>query len=184
MECAIKLHPQIQNKIDQIKKIELITQESAVRIISKSGPLHNPADRDHCLQYMVAVALLQGNLKADYYEDSFAMNPAIDRLREKMVVQEDPQFTKDYLDPEKRSIANSIQIFFQDGSHTEKVSIEYPVGHKRRREEGIPLMFDKFEENAGTLYPPAKVQQFLSLFKDQQLLEAMPVNQLMDLFVA
>lgn len=182
VECAIILHPQIKNKLDQIEKISLTTQESAVRIISKSGPLHNPADRDHCLQYMVAVALLHGDLKADYYENEFAGNPLIAQLRDKMLVEEDKQFSKDYLDPDKRSIANSIQIFFKDGTHTDKVVVEYPVGHRRRREEGIPLMFDKFAENAATLYQPDKVQRMLSLFRDKQALENMPVNQFMDLF--
>lgn len=183
VECAILLHPQIKNKLDQIEKIVLVTQESAVRIISKSGPLHNPADRDHCLQYMVAVALLEGNLNADHYEDDFASNPYITKLRDKMVVEEDLQFSKDYLDPDKRSIANSIQIFFKDGTHTDKVTVEYPVGHKRRREEGIPLMFTKFADNAATLYQPQKVQQLLSLFKAKETLEDMPVNVFMDLFV-
>ncbi len=183
VECAILLHPQVKDKLNQVQKIILTTQESAVRIISKSGPLHNPADRDHCLQYMVAVALLQGDLKADYYEDKFALNPAIDQLRDKMVVEEDKVYTVDYLHPEKRSIANSIQIFFKDGSSTDKITVEYPVGHRRRREEGIPLMFDKFAKAAATHYPAPKVQKLLSLFKDPQTLEAMPVNEWMDLFV-
>lgn len=182
VECAIKLHPQIRNKLEQIDKIQLTTQESAVRIISKTGPLHNPADRDHCLQYMVAVALLHGNLKADYYEDEFANDPRIDKLRDKMLVEEDKQYSKDYLDPDKRSIANSIQIFFKDGTHTDKIVVEYPVGHRRRREEGIPLMFRKFEENALTLFPQNKVESMLALFKDQSRLENMPVNEFMDLF--
>ncbi|MBX3709249.1 MAG: bifunctional 2-methylcitrate dehydratase/aconitate hydratase [Gammaproteobacteria bacterium] len=183
VECAIILHPQIKNKIDQIEKIILTTQESAVRIISKSGPLHNPADRDHCLQYMVAVALLQGNLKADYYEDAFASShPAIDKLRNKMIVEEDKQFSKDYLDPDKRSIANAIQIYFEDGTHTDKIIIEYPVGHRRRREEGIPLMYKKFEENASTHYSPETVQKMLALFHDKNTLESMPVNEFMDLY--
>jgi len=183
VECAVILHPEVKHKVDQIEKIVLATQESAVRIISKSGPLHNPADRDHCLQYMVAVALLQGNLKASDYEDAFASNPDIDKLRDKMVVEEDLQFSHDYLDPDKRSIANSIQVFFKDGTHTDKVTVEYPVGHRRRREEGIPLMFDKFVENASMLYKPDKVQQLLSLFKDENTLLNMPVNQFMDCFV-
>lgn len=182
VECAVILHPQIKDKLDQIEKIVLTTQESAVRIISKSGPLHNPADRDHCLQYMVAVALLQGDLKADYYENEFAENPEIDKLRNKMLVEEDKQFSHDYLDPDKRSIANSIQIFFKDGTHTDKVVVEYPIGHHRRREEGIPLMFKKFEENAATLYQPKQVQAMLTLFKDKIALENMPVNQFMDMF--
>lgn len=182
VECAVLLHPQIKNKLDQIEKIILTTHESAIRIISKSGPLHNFADRDHCLQYMVAVALLQGDLKADDYEDKFAANPAIDKLRDKMMVSEEPQFTRDYLDPDKRSIANSMQVYFKDGTHTDKITVEYPVGHKRRREEGIPLMFDKFAENAATQYPIEKVQQLIALFKDKEMLENMPVNEFMDLF--
>jgi 2-methylcitrate dehydratase len=183
VECAILLHDQIKNKLDQIEKIVLTTQESAVRIISKSGPLHNPADRDHCLQYMVAVALLQGDLKAHHYENEFAANPMIDQLREKMLVEEDKQFSKDYLDPEKRSIANSMQIFFKDGSHTDKVVVEYPVGHRRRREQGIPLMFDKFKHNASLIYSLEKVQDMISLFQNKENLENMPVNEFMDLFV-
>lgn len=182
VECAILLHPQIKQKIDQIEKIILTTQESAIRIISKSGPLHNPADRDHCLQYMVAVALLKGDLKADYYENEFARQPIIDQLRDKMIVEEDKQFSRDYLDPNKRSIANAIQIFFKDGSHTEKLVIEYPVGHRRRREEGIPLMYKKFEENISDHYPKDVVKKMLSLFHDHKTLENMPVNELMDLF--
>lgn len=182
VECAIQLHPLIKNKFDQIEKIVLNTQESAVRIISKSGPLHNPADRDHCLQYMVAAALIKGDLKADYYEDAFAQDPRIDKLREKMIVEEDKQFSSDYLDPEKRSIANAIQIYFTDGTHTEKVVVEYPVGHRRRREEGIPLMYKKFEENMATLYPANKVNEIVNLFHDQQKLENMPINELMDMF--
>ncbi|TAK74309.1 MAG: bifunctional 2-methylcitrate dehydratase/aconitate hydratase [Gammaproteobacteria bacterium] len=183
VECAIQLHPHLNNKLDTIEKIELTTQESAVRIISKSGPLYNPADRDHCLQYMVAVALLHGNLKADYYEDDFANDPRIDQLRGKMTVQEDPQFSKDYLDPEKRSIANAIQIFFKDGTKTEKVMVEYPIGHRRRREEGIPLLYKKFEENMATHYPQERVREISALFHDQQALEKMAVNKLMDLLV-
>lgn len=182
VECAIALHPQIKDKLNQIEKIHLTTQESAVRIISKSGPLHNPADRDHCLQYMVAVALLHGDLKADYYENEFANDTRIDLLRSKMQVEEDPQFSRDYLDPEKRSIANSIQIFFADGTKTEKVVVEYPVGHRRRREEGIPLMFEKFENAASSHYTKEKVVKMLALFKDQAALENMPVNEFMDLF--
>lgn len=182
VECAIILHPQIKDKLAQIEKIVLTTQESAVRIISKSGPLHNPADRDHCLQYMVAVALLHGDLKADYYENEFANDARIDKLRELMHVEEDKQFSKDYLDADKRSIANSIQVFFKDGTHTDKVVVEYPVGHRRRREEGIPLMFKKFEENALTLYSADKVQKMMSLFNDKDALENMPVNTFMDMF--
>lgn len=182
VECAIQLHPQVRSKLAGIEKIMLTTQESAVRIISKSGPLYNPADRDHCLQYMVAVALLQGDLKADYYENQFAQDEHIDKLRAKMVVEEDKQFSKDYLDPEKRSIANSIQIYFKDGTHTEKVTVHYPIGHRRRRDEGIPLLYEKFEENVAQHYPSTKVKEMLTLFHHQQQLENMRVNELMDLF--
>lgn len=182
VECAIRLHPEIKNRLDQIEKIVLTTQESAVRIISKSGPLHNPADRDHCLQYMVAIGLIFGDLKADHYENEIAQDPRIDKLREKMIVQEDTQFSTDYLDPDKRSIANSIQIFFKDGTHTEKVTIDYPVGHRRRREEGIPLMYKKFEENMLTHYDAETTQKMLALFRDQKTLEAMSINELMDNF--
>jgi 2-methylcitrate dehydratase len=180
VECAVKLHPEIKNKLNQIEKIVLTTQESAVRIISKSGALHNPADRDHCLQYMVAIGLLFGDLKAHHYENDIAADARIDQLREKMHVTEDASYSTDYLDPEKRSIANSIQVFFNDGTKTEKVVVEYPVGHRRRREEGIPLMYKKFEENMSTHYAADKVASLLSLFNDANQLENMPINELMD----
>lgn len=183
VECAVRLHPQIKNKLDQIEKIVLTTQESAVRIISKSGPLHNPADRDHCLQYMVAIGLLFGDLKADHYENNCAKDPRIDKLRALMVVEEDKNYSKDYLDPEKRSIANSMQIYFKDGTHTDKIVVEYPIGHKRRREEGVPLLFKKFEENMSTHYSSDKVEEMLALFHDKESLDNMPVHEWMDLFV-
>ncbi|MBV9576802.1 MAG: bifunctional 2-methylcitrate dehydratase/aconitate hydratase [Gammaproteobacteria bacterium] len=184
VECAIQLHPLIKNKMNQIEQIVLTTQESAIRIISKSGSLHNPADRDHCLQYMVAVALLKGDLKADYYEDSFAQDPQIDQLREKMIVEEDKQFSKDYLAPEKRSIANAIQIYFKDGSSTDKITVEYPIGHRCRREEGIPLLYKKFQENISKHYSANKINTMMTLFNDPQRLDNMPVNEFMDLFSA
>lgn len=181
VECAIKLHPQIKDRLDQIDKIILTTHESAIRIISKSGPLYNPADRDHCLQYMVAVALIHGDLKADYYENNFAQDPRIDQLRNKMIVEENVQYSRDYLNPEKRSIANAIQIFFKDGSETEKVIVEYPIGHKRRRKEGIPFLYKKFETNAKSHYPPEKFNAMMQLFRDQQSLENCLVNKFMDM---
>lgn len=183
VECAIALHSQIKDKLNDIQKIVLKTQESAVRIISKTGPLHNPADRDHCLQYMVAIGLIFGDLTADHYEDKVAKDPRIDALREKMLVQEDPQFTKDYLDPEKRSIANAIQVFFNDGTSTEQVLIEYPIGHKRRREEGIPLLINKFKNNSSNIFSDEQVQMFTDLFLNQEKLEIMAVNKFMELFV-
>lgn len=181
VECAVRLHPHIKNKLDQIDAIILATQESAIRIISKSGLLYNPADRDHCLQYMVAVALIYGDLKADHYEDKFAEDSRIDQLRKKMIVEEDEQFSKDYLNPDKRSIANSIQIYFKDGTHTEKVTVEYPIGHRRRREEGIPLLYKKFEENLKYHYPDNVVKKILALFKDQTTLSKLPINELTDM---
>ena len=181
VECAVQLHPQIINQLDQIEKITLTTHESAIRIISKSGQLHNPADRDHCLQYMVAIGLLFGDLNADHYEDKIAADPRIDKLRDKMVVTENPAFTKDYLDPEKRSIANSMQIFFKDGTHTNEITVEYPIGHKRRRAEGIPVMLRKFENNLKTHYETQKVNELTALFQSKDL-DQMPVNEFMDKF--
>jgi 2-methylcitrate dehydratase len=188
VECAIQLHPNIIKNINNISKILIQTHESAMRIINKTGPLHNPADRDHCLQYMTAVALLHGNLTAEYYEDQFANDPRIDLLRDKMVVEEDKNFSTDYLDPDKRSIANAIQIYFDDGTVTDKITIEYPIGHKRRREEGIPLLHKKFEENISTHYnskkesekESEKIKELISLFNNQETLEKMPVNIFMD----
>ena len=181
VECAITLHPQIIDRLDDIEKIVLTTQESAVRIISKTGPLYNPADRDHCLQYMVAAGLIYGDLKAEYYENTFAKDPRIDKLRDKMQVHEDAQFSKDYLDPEKRSIANAMQIYFKDGTHTKKVQIDYPIGHNRRREEGIPLLLKKFENNAATLLNQNQVEAIRELFLDQKQLEKMPVHTFMEM---
>jgi 2-methylcitrate dehydratase len=183
VECALQLHTQFKNKLNQIDKILIKTQEPAIRIISKTGPLHNPADRDHCLQYMVAVALLHGNLKAEYYENQFANDPRIDELRNKMHVEEDKQFSQDYLDPNKRSIANAIQILFQDGSKSDWVTVEYPIGHRIRREEGTPLLYQKFEETMATQFSNEKTKYFVELFHDQNTLEKMAVNQFMDLFV-
>jgi 2-methylcitrate dehydratase len=183
VECAIQLHQQIHSKLNQIQEIIIHTQESGYRIINKTGPLYNPADRDHCLQYMVAVALLYGNLKADYYENEFAKDTRIDYLRSKMTVMEDIQFSKDYLNPDKRSIANSVQIYFDDGTYTEKVTIEYPIGHQRRREEGIPLMYKKFEASLSRHYDQDKVQQLMALFQDQASLESLPVHLFMDMLV-
>ncbi|HSW69409.1 MAG TPA: bifunctional 2-methylcitrate dehydratase/aconitate hydratase [Gammaproteobacteria bacterium] len=183
VECAIALHDQVIHRLDQIEKIVLTTQEPALRIINKTGPLYNYADRDHCLQYMAAAALLFGNLKAEYYDDVFANDPRIDNLREKMQVIEEPQFSKDYLDPEKRSIANSMQVFFKDGSKTDKIQIEYPLGHQRRRAEGIPLLIKKFENSFMLHFPKQDVTERTVLFLNQKKLEDMPVNEFMELWV-
>ena len=145
VECAVLLYPEIKDKLHNIEKIEVTTHESALRIIDKTGTLDNPADRDHCMQYMLAVALIKGDLVADFYEDSFHQeNPLIDELRDKMLLIEDKRYSKDYLAEDKRSIANAVQIYFNDGSKTQKVEVEYPIGHRQRRQEGIPLLEKKF----------------------------------------
>lgn len=183
VECAVKLHPQVKGKWDQIEKIQLTTHEAAIRIISKTGPLHNPADRDHCLQYMVAIPLLKGNLVAEDYEDDVAADPRIQMLRDKMEVVEDVRYSKDYHDPDKRSIANAIQIFFKDGTKTEKVEIEYPIGHRRRRAEGIPVLEAKFEAALKAHYEPAQAARIIALCADQDKLEAMTVTEFMEAWV-
>jgi 2-methylcitrate dehydratase len=184
VEAALALHPQVKDRLDEIETIRIETQESAMRIIVKSGPLTNPADRDHCLQYMVAVALLKGALTAADYEDAAAADPRIDRLRGRMVVVENPQFTRDYLDPAKRSIGNSVQVVFRGGQSTEKVTVEYPIGHRRRRAEGLPLLLAKFESNLRSRLAPPAVERVLHACGDQERLERMPVQELMGLLVA
>ncbi|WP_336773156.1 bifunctional 2-methylcitrate dehydratase/aconitate hydratase [Paenibacillus sp. MMO-58] len=183
VEAAIRLHPLVKDKIDDIASIELTTHESAIRIIDKRGPLHNPADRDHCLQYMVAIGLLHGGLTADHYEDAAASDPRIDKLRDKMRTNEDPRYSKEYLDADKRSIANAIQVFFADGSSTGKVEVEYPIGHRRRREEGIPLLMSKFQENLRTRFPAKQTGRIAALCLDQEALERLEVDRFVDLFV-
>jgi 2-methylcitrate dehydratase len=183
VECAFKLHGQVKDRLDQIERIIITTQESAIRIIDKTGPLYNPADRDHCIQYMTAVGLIFGELTADHYEDHIAEDPRIDALRGKMIVEEDPRYSKDYLDPAKRSIANAIQVFFQDGSRTEKVAVEYPIGHRRRRAEGLPLLLEKFTDNLSSRLGPAECRQILDLCLDAEKLQATPVDKFMDMLV-
>ena len=182
VEAAVTLHPQVGDRLDSIAKIVIETQESGKRIIDKTGPLDNPADRDHCIQYMVAVPLLKGGLTADDYEGLTAADPRLDDLRAKMEVIENPEFTRDYLDPAKRSIGNSVQVFFADGSSTEKVSVEYPIGHRRRRAEGIPLLLAKFETNLRGRLSPRRADAILALTADAEQLAKTPVHQLMELF--
>lgn len=181
-ECAVKLHDEVKDKLDQIEKIVITTQESGHRIINKVGPLANPADRDHCIQYMVAVPLIFGNLVASDYEDSVASDSRIDALRDKMVIEVDDRYTKEYLEADKRSIANALQIFFKDGSSTQKVEVEYPIGHKRRREEGIPVLVKKFQTNIATILSPKKCTLIKELCQDQTKLENTPFNEFSDLF--
>ena len=183
VEAAVKLHPSIKDKFDEIEKIKIITHESAIRIISKEGKLNNPADRDHCLQYMIAVGLLKGNLVAEDYEDDVASDPLLDQLREKMEVEENKQFSEDYLDPAKRSIANSLQIFFKDGTSTDVEEVHYPIGHKNRRSEGIPILINKFERNLNTQFSNQHASEIMSLFEDDERLFNLPVSEFVDFFV-
>ena len=183
VEAAVKLHPSIKDKFDEIEKIKIITHESAIRIISKEGKLNNPADRDHCLQYMIAVGLLKGNLVAEDYEDDVASDPLLDQLREKMEVEENKQFSEDYLDPAKRSIANSLQIFFKDGTSTDVEEVHYPIGHKNRRSEGIPILISKFERNLSTQFSNQHASEIMSLFEDDERLFNLPVSEFVDFFV-
>jgi 2-methylcitrate dehydratase len=182
VEAAIRLHPRVKDRLADIRKIVITTHESAIRIIDKKGPLHNPADRDHCLQYMVAIGLIKGALVASDYEDGVARDPRIDALRTRMQCVENRQWTRDYLDPAKRSIANAVQVIFRDGTRSENVAVEYPVGHRRRRKEGVPLLEAKFRTNLARRFPVKQQQAILAACRDQARLEAMPVHEFVDLF--
>jgi 2-methylcitrate dehydratase len=182
VECAMQLHPLVSGRIDDIERIELQTQEAGVRIIDKTGPLANYADRDHCIQYMVAVPLIFGRLTAGDYDDAVAADPRIDALRAKMTVSENPRFTQDYFDPDKRYIGNSVQVFFKDGSSTEKVSIDYPIGHRKRRAEGIPVLMAKCEAALKAHLPTAQAARIMELAADPAALDEMPIHQFMNLY--
>ena len=171
VEASIKLHNVVKDRINEIKLIEITTHESAIRIISKVGELNNPADRDHCLQYMVAIGLLKGNLIAEDYEDDVAEDPRIDILREKMTIIEDKKYSKDYLEADKRSIANRIKIYFNDGTSTDEIEVEYPIGHMRRRDEGIPVLENKFKSNLAITYDEDIAKRIFELCMSQQELE-------------
>ena len=175
VEAAVRIHPEIIDRLDKIDKIEITTHESAIRIISKVGELNNPADRDHCLQYMVAIGLLKGDLVAEDYEDDVAQDPRIDELRSKMVVTENKKYSEDYLDPEKRSIANKLRVLFNDGSSTEEIEVEYPIGHRRRRKEGIPVLENKFLSNLKTVFDEEKSEQIYKEFLNFDKLTSMSV---------
>ncbi|MFT7465845.1 MAG: 2-methylcitrate dehydratase [Brevundimonas sp.] len=183
VECAVLLYPEIKEKLDEIERIEITTHESALRIIDKTGALDNPADRDHCMQYMLAVAMIEGDLVAEFYEDSFhQQNPLIDKLRNKMILKEDQRYSKDYLADDKRSIANALQIFFKDGSQTDKVEVEYPIGHRHRRKEGIPLLERKFFNSLKSIYSKEHSDMIYSLCLDKEKIKKIPVNEFMDMF--
>lgn len=183
VEAAFQLHPLVKERLDEIEQVVITTQESALRIIDKQGPLYNPADRDHCIQYMTAVGLIFGELTAEYYEDAATADPRIDILRGKMICQEDPQFTRDYLDPEKRSIANAVQVFFTDGSCTAQVVVEYPLGHRRRREKGIPLLMEKYRRALAGRLEPDQAGRILDVSLDQNRLEQTAVDEFVDMWV-
>ena len=183
VECAVLLYPEIKNKLHAIEKIEVTTHESALRIIDKTGTLDNPADRDHCMQYMLAVAMIKGDLIAEFYEDSFhQQNPLIDELRHKMVLTEDKRYSKDYLADNKRSIANAVQIYFNDGSKTEKVEVEYPIGHRHRRKDGIPLLEMKFLNSLKNTYSKEQTERIYSLCLNNEKIKNTAVNEFMELF--
>jgi len=182
VEAGVRLHPSVKDRLESVERIEIETQEAGMRIIDKTGPLANPADRDHCLQYMVATALVKGDLAAEDYEDEAAADPRIDALREKMHVVENQRFTRDYLDPEKRSIANAVCVVFRDGSSTGRVEVEYPLGHRRRRAEAAGLLRAKFECALATRFAPRTVEQILGLFDNPPKLAATPACEFLDLW--
>jgi 2-methylcitrate dehydratase len=183
VECAVALHTHVRDRLQDIEKVVITTHESAIRIIDKRGPLYNPADRDHCIQYMAAIGLMKGTLTAADYEDDVANDPRIDALRDKMECVEDAEWTRDYLDPQKRSIANGVQVFFKDGTSTPKVAVEYPIGHRRRRKDGIPLLELKFRTNLARKFAPKQQKAILDACSDGKTLEGMPVHEFVDLFV-
>ncbi|WP_425322180.1 2-methylcitrate dehydratase [Brevibacillus laterosporus] len=182
-ECAIKLHPEVMARFGEIDSITITTHESAIRIIDKVGPLNNPADRDHCLQYITAIGLLFGDIKADHYEDLAASDPRIDILRNKMVVVENKQYSIDYLEPSKRSIANAVQVHYKDGSSSEQIECEYPLGHRFRRGEAIPKVIEKFVENVRTHYSQKQVRKIKEACMDSERVKSMAVTEFIELFL-
>jgi 2-methylcitrate dehydratase len=185
VECAMDIHRSLAESgrsPEEIEHIMIRTHEACIRIIDKKGPLNNPADRDHCVQYMVAVPILMGRLTAADYEDAIAADPRIDALRERISCVEDPAFTADYHDPDKRSIANALTVHFKDGSQLEEIVCEYPIGHKRRRSEGVPLLEAKFRTNLARRFPAKQQQAILEVSLPQHKLEATPVPTYLDLY--
>lgn len=183
VEAAMTLHEQVKSRLDDIDKIVIETQEPGVRIIDKTGALDNPADRDHCIQYMVAVPLVFGRLTAADYEDDVAGDPRIDALRDKMEVTENEGYTKDYFDPDNRYIGNAIQVYFKDGSSTDRVAVDYPIGHRQRRDEGIPVLMKKFETSVSGKLQQGQWQVLREASTDRDKLKAMPVDDFMALLV-
>ncbi|WP_080875031.1 bifunctional 2-methylcitrate dehydratase/aconitate hydratase [Oceanobacillus timonensis] len=182
-EAAVQLHPEVVDRIDEIKEVTISTHESAIRIIDKKGPLYNPADRDHCLQYITAIGLLKGNIVAEDYEDDVATDPRIDQLRDKMIVTENKRYTEDYLDPEKRSIANAVQVHFNDGTATDWVDCEYPLGHRFRREEAFPQIIKKYEANLATQFTVKQSAHIKKQSVDYDKIKEMPITDFIELFL-
>ncbi len=184
VEAAMTLHPRVAGRIDEIGKIVIETQEAGCRIIDKTGPLANPADRDHCIQYMVAVPLIFGRLTAADYEDAVARDPRIDSLRSKMAVRENQDFTKDYFDPDKRYIGNAVQVFFADGTKTARVAVDFPIGHRKRRNEGMPVLMKKFVDSVSPKLAKGQWRDLEALAGDRTRLAATDVDDFMALLVA
>jgi 2-methylcitrate dehydratase len=184
VEAAMTLHPHVRDRLADIERIVIETQEPGVRIIDKTGPLANPADRDHCIQYMVAIPLIFGRLTAADYEDDVAADPRIDALRGKMQVRENPTFTQEYYAPDKRYIGNALQAFFRDGSSSERVAVDYPIGHRKRRAEGMPVLVRKFEASVEAHFPAKQAERIKALFARAAQLDALPVSELMAALVS
>lgn len=184
VEAAIKLHPLVKDRLDDIKRVEVRCHNSTMVILDKKGPLHNFADRDHCMQYMMAIGMIFGTMTAEHYYDHIAADPRIDRLRAKMHLAESKQYEREYHDPAKRTNANSIQVFFRDGTRTPLSEVLYPLGHRKRRKEGTPVLITKFETAVGRVFAPKRRDAIVSACLDQARLEAMPVHEFMDLLAA
>jgi 2-methylcitrate dehydratase len=176
VEAAMTLHPQIVAKLDQVDRVVIETQEPGVRIIDKTGPLGNPADRDHCIQYMVAIPLLFGRLAASDYEDAVANDPCVDELRAKMQVKENATFTREYYAADKRYIGNAVQVFFKDGSASPRVEVDYPIGHRKRRAEGMPVLVKKFAASVAAHFGVKQTESIKKMFADPTALAAMSVS--------
>ena len=181
VEAAIQLHPLVKDRLEDIERVEARCHNSTMVILDKTGPLHNPADRDHCMQYMMAVGMIYGTMTAEHYEDHIAADPRIDALRAKMRLEESAQYEREYHDPARRTNANSIQVFFKDGTKTPLAEVLYPLGHRRRRREGVPVLLRKFEASVARVFAPKQSEAILEACLDQRRLEAMPVNEFMDL---
>ncbi|WP_276734575.1 bifunctional 2-methylcitrate dehydratase/aconitate hydratase [Bacillus sp. (in: firmicutes)] len=181
-ECAVILHPKVKGRIDEIDRIVIRTHESAIRIIDKKGPLHNPADRDHCLQYITAIGLLFGDITAQHYEAETASDPRIDKLRNKMEVTENKTYTEDYLKADKRSISNAVQVYFKDGTSTEMVECEFPLGHRFRRDEAVPKLLEKFSANLKTHFADKQHKHIYERCASYETLQTMRVNEFVDMF--